>query len=138
MATNLDPSSGEGINEINITPFVDVVLVLLVIFMVAAPIMVKESLNVKLPKAGSSDSSQASQFGISINKRDQILLNGKPVSLETLKKEASIAHTLDRKVRALISADKESKHGSVVSVIDAVKQSGIDNFAFQIERTTND
>lgn len=138
MASNFDPSDSDGINDINITPFVDVVLVLLVIFMVTAPMMVRESLNLKLPKAESSDSAEPARLGISINSNGQFLINGELVSAETLKSEAQIALTENPKVQALISADQEAKHGDVVKVLDIIKQAGIDNFAFQIERVINE
>lgn len=134
MAANFDPNSDEGINDINITPFVDVVLVLLVIFMVTAPMMVKESLNIKLPKAESADRSEPAQLGIAINSNGQILLNGKIVNTETLLIESQLAHADNAKVQALISADKAATHGDVIKVLDIVKKAGIDNFAFQIER----
>lgn len=134
MATNFDPNSDEGINEINITPFVDVVLVLLVIFMVTAPMMVKESLNIKLPKSESADRSEPAKLGVAINSNGQILLNGKLIEEETLLIEAQLALTENTKVQALISADKMAKHGDVIKVIDIIKKAGIDNFAFQIER----
>lgn len=134
MGANFDPSSDEGINDINITPFVDVVLVLLVIFMVTAPMMVKESLNIKLPNANSADRSDPARLGIAINSNGQVLLNGELITVETLEVEASIALTENQDIQALISADKEAKHGDVIKVLDIIKKVGIDNFAFQIER----
>lgn len=134
MAAGFDPNDNDGINDINITPFVDVVLVLLVIFMVTAPMMVKESLNIKLPASKSSDKSEPKRFGIAINRNGQILVNGKMVSAEGLLLEAQSALIESPSIQALISADKESTHGSVIKVIDTIKQAGIENFAFQIER----
>lgn len=134
MGANFDPSNQEGINDINITPFVDVVLVLLVIFMVTAPMMVKESLNIKLPKADSADRSEPARLGIAINANGQVLLNGELVSVETLEIEASLALADKKNIQALISADKNAKHGDVIKVLDIIKKVGIDNFAFQIER----
>ena len=135
MASNFDPNQDEGINDIKITPFVDVVLVLLVIFMVTAPMMVKESLNIKLPSTETSDSSKPDRLGISINRNGQILINGELVSKDSLLSEASIAVTNNKEVQALISADVDPRHGDIVNVIDIIKKAGIDNFAFQIERT---
>lgn len=135
MGAKFDPNDSDGINDINITPFVDVVLVLLVIFMVTAPMMVKESLNIKLPQADSADRSEPARLGIAVNANGQVLLNGKLISAETLEIEAAMAVKENSKVQALISADKESKHGDVIKVLDIIKKVGIDNFAFQIERT---
>lgn len=135
MATKFDPNDEQGINDINITPFVDVVLVLLVIFMVTAPMMVKESLNIKLPQTNSSDRAESKRLGIAINANGQILFNGQLVTTEALEIEANLALTENKNVQALISADKEAKHGDVIKVLDIVKKVGIENFAFQIERT---
>jgi len=138
VGAKFDPSSDEGINDINITPFVDVVLVLLVIFMVTAPMMVKESLNIKLPSADSADRSEPARLGIAINSNGQVLLNGELITVETLEIEAGLALTENKNIQALISADKEAKHGDVIKVLDIIKKVGIDNFAFQIERIVNE
>jgi biopolymer transport protein ExbD len=137
MGAKFDPSDNDGINDINITPFVDVVLVLLVIFMVTAPMMIKESLNIKLPKSESSDASEPYRLGIALNRQGQVLLNGELISFEALALEAAIALTNNEKVQALISADEEARHGDVIKVLDIIKKAGIENFAFQIERQSN-
>ena len=134
MATQFDPNEDDGINDINITPFVDVVLVLLVIFMVTAPMMVKESLSIKLPKSQSSDRAEPARLGLSINSNGQILINGKLVDKKGLEIEALAALAENPNVQALISADKEARHGDIIGVIDIIKKVGIENFAFQIER----
>lgn len=134
MAFNLSDDS-EGINDINITPFVDVVLVLLVIFMVTAPVMLKDSLNVKLPKTLTADlSKKSSSVGVAITQDGQILLNGELVSMagfeERLKSYASSAP----ETQFLISADVEARHGDVVLVIDRLKANGLESFALQVEK----
>lgn len=134
MGAQFDPNEEDGINDINITPFVDVVLVLLVIFMVTAPMLVKESLNIKLPKSASSDRAEPARLGISINSNGQILINGQLVDQAGLELEATTALADNPNVQALISADKEARHGDIISVIDIIKKVGIENFAFQIER----
>lgn len=128
-------SSGgeEGIHEINITPFVDVVLVLLVIFMVTTPLIVKESLKIELPKSTESDGGTPSEVGIGINKDNQVLLNGELISISDLQKALSARP--DKEITtALISADKEARHGAIIEVINAIKKAGLDKFAFQIEK----
>jgi len=134
VASSFDPTGDDGINEINITPFVDVVLVLLVIFMVTAPIMVRESLNLKLPKAENADPAKPAQLGISINKNGQFLVNGNLVSPEGLAAEAQMALSDNPDLQALISADAMAQHGDVIKAIDVIKTAGIEDFAFQIER----
>jgi biopolymer transport protein ExbD len=137
MAGNsFDPNEiGEGINEINITPFVDVVLVLLVIFMVTTPIMVKEGLKVNLPKTLTSDSlSKSASIGIAVTKEGQILFGGKLLSDTDIQNRLSEIYKSAPETQFLISADTEARHGDVVRVIDLLKKNNLNFFALQIER----
>lgn len=134
MASNFDPSENESISEINITPFVDVVLVLLVIFMVTAPMMVKETMNIKLPKGKSTEKSESKTFSVAISKTGQILINGDLVDMTLLYDKALEVKNKFPNVQVLISADNESVHGDVIKVLDQVKLAGITNFAFQVEK----
>jgi biopolymer transport protein ExbD len=138
MAVNLNSDDSEGINDINITPFVDVVLVLLVIFMVTAPIMVKESMNINLPKGKSTERSQNKTFAIALSRTGQVLINGELVDMALLHDKAVQAKKDFSGVQVLIAADKESKHGDVIKILDEIKQAGIINFAFQVEKIINE
>lgn len=125
----------EGINDINITPFVDVVLVLLVIFMVTAPVMLKESLKVNLPKTLTSDiTTKASTVGVAITKEGQVVLNGRLLSEEGLQEEFKRIAGSAPETNFLISADTDSKHGDVVRLIDLLKRNGLNRFALQVEK----
>ena len=122
MATKLDDQD-DGINEINITPFVDVVLVLLVIFMVTAPVMMKESLKVNLPKTLTSDvTAKTDSIGVAITKEGQVLFNGKLLSTENLQNELRTISQKAPETNFLISADTETRHGDVVRMIDMLKK----------------
>jgi biopolymer transport protein ExbD len=134
MASNFDPSESDSISEINITPFVDVVLVLLVIFMVTAPIMVKESMNINLPKGKSTERSAVKTFAVAISKNGQVLLDGEVIEMSLIYDRAVKIKAENPDIQLLISADKESKHGEVINVLDQIKQAGITNFAFQVEK----
>lgn len=134
MAFN-SSSDSDGINEINITPFVDVVLVLLVIFMVTAPVMLKESLKVKLPKTLTSDlSKKSTTVAIAITQEGQILINGDLLEQEGFEKRLKEYSQSAPKTQFLISADAESKHKDVVKVIDRLKSYGLESFALQVEK----
>jgi biopolymer transport protein ExbD len=134
VATKFDDND-EGINDINITPFVDVVLVLLVIFMVTAPVMLKESLKVNLPKTLTSDvSTKAESIGIAITKEGQVLLNGKLLSSESLNLELKRLSKVAPMTNFLISADTETRHGDVVKMIDLLKKNNLNRFALQVEK----
>jgi biopolymer transport protein ExbD len=134
MAFNPSQDS-DGINDINITPFVDVVLVLLVIFMVTAPVMLKDSLKVKLPKTLTSDlTKKSSSVGLAITREGQVLLNGELVEQEGLEARLKSYAQTAPQTQFLLSADAEAKHGDVVRVIDRLKSNGLDHFALQVEK----
>lgn len=134
MATKLNDQE-DGINEINITPFVDVVLVLLVIFMVTAPIMLKESLKVNLPKTLTADvQNRSTSVGIAVTKEGQLLINGQLILEETFWEKLKEYARSAPDTQFLISADAEAKHRDVVKVIDALKKNNLNAFALQIER----
>jgi biopolymer transport protein ExbD len=131
---NSDSEASSIMTSINITPFVDVVLVLLIIFMITAPALVKEVMDIRLPKTASGDGQVMQTLGVAINKDGNILLNGQITDDEGLK--AAIKETLSKSqdAQAIISADVDVKYGRVVKVIDLLKSSGLEKFAVQIER----
>jgi biopolymer transport protein ExbD len=134
MAAKLDDHD-DGINEINITPFVDVVLVLLVIFMVTAPVMMKESLKVNLPKTLTSDvTAKTDSIGVAITKEGQVLFNGKLLSTDNLQNELRTISQNAPETNFLISADTETRHGDVVRMIDMLKKNNLNRFALQVEK----
>jgi biopolymer transport protein TolR len=136
MAGDLNLSSEEmgPISAINITPFVDVVLVLLVIFMVTAPALMKDAIQINLPKAASSDAQPKSPLGIAVTKQGQFLVNGQLSDAESLTAQVKAAAASDPETQALISADADARHADVVRAIDLVKSAGLRRFAIQIER----
>lgn len=134
-AVDPNPSDDSSLmSAINVTPFVDVVLVLLVIFMVTAPIIAKDLINVRLPKTESGDGKGMSTIGVSINKQGQILLNGIPVTEDSLRAEVTKAVQTDKDAQAIIAADVEAQYGTVARAIDIIKSAGLNKFAIQVER----
>lgn len=135
MAGKLSGSgSDEPIAEINIVPFVDIILVVLIIFMVTTPLIMKPSLNVNLPQASTGDETAPSELSISINTAGQILLNGEASDEAGLKTYAEELLKKRPDVQAVVSADKDVSHGKVVAVIDAVKGAGVKKFAITIDK----
>jgi biopolymer transport protein ExbD len=134
MAGKFD-NNDEGFNDINITPFVDVVLVLLVIFMVTAPVMMKEELKVNLPKTLTSDlTSKAASIGLAVTKEGQVVMAGKVMSDSSLTEELARISASAPETQFLLSADVESRHGDVVKVIDLLKKNNLNRFALQVEK----
>ena len=128
-----DDDDGRMITDINVTPLVDIVLVLLIVFMVTATYIVNPSIKVDLPKAASGSEQTQTTLSLTLEAGGTLDLNGE-VSNETAV-TAFIATALpkDPELQAVISADKESSHGQVVALIDLIKRAGIKRFAINVE-----
>ena len=124
----------ESISDINVVPLVDIVLVVLIIFMVTAPMFMKPSINVNLPKASAGDQSVPSQLSITMTKDGRTILNGVDADEETIKAKAQEQLAKNPDIQAIISADQDVLHGKVVHIIDVVKSLGVKKFAISIEK----
>ena len=135
MATAASASSRGrgGIVGINVTPMVDIVLVLLIIMMVSATYIVSQSLKVELPKTASSDDTVSKTYVVTITKDGQYLFNDKPLGKADLPAVLRGAKADSRDLNLVITADEHAYHGSVVGVIDAAKVEGITKFAINVE-----
>lgn len=131
-----DSSEGEisAFSAINVTPFVDVVLVLLVIFMVTAPFLSKDILGINLPKAANGEQKILKSMGIAVTAQGQFLLNGQLTSPEALVEVARQAAAENPEMQALISADGDAHHSDVVRAIDLIRTAGLVHFALQVEK----
>jgi biopolymer transport protein TolR len=124
----------DAITGINVTPLVDITLVLLIIFMVTASYIVKEAIEVDLPRAASGGETVGPTLSFAIDKTGALFLDGQPVSREVARAAVRTAVRKSPEARALIGADKMVAHGEVVSLIDLVKTEGLSKFAIQIAR----
>ncbi|GIX48371.1 MAG: protein TolR [Candidatus Tectimicrobiota bacterium] len=112
--------------EINVTPLVDVMLVLLIIFMITAP-MLEHEIDVQLPAATSAPrEATADELVLTVTKAGQIYLNQTPYALSALKPKLQALAQARPTPALLLRADAEVPYGVVVNVIAAVKQAGID------------
>jgi biopolymer transport protein ExbD len=130
-------SAGRGrapIVGINVTPMVDVVLVLLIIMMVSATYIVSQSLKVELPKTASSDDAVAKTYVVTITKDGKYFFNDQPITKDALASELRAARAAAKDVSLVITADQNAFHGQVVGVIDVAKVEGISKFAINVER----
>lgn len=125
----------EAITSINVTPLVDVCLVLLIIFMVTATYVVKETIEVELPRAAhGGETVQQETFAVAITKAGECFLNGAPVDDAGLVSAAAAAKARGVEVQAIVGADRKAAHGDVTHVLDVLKGAGVLKFAVQIER----
>src|SRR5262245_23463230 len=123
------------IASINIIPFVDIVLVLLVIFMLTSAAIARASLKVELPHASSAGSAVQSTLNLVCTRSGQLVIDGQPVAsvAEAAARVKRQAETNPR-TQAVIAADRGVEYGRVVELIDLVKKNGITTFALDVER----
>ena len=135
MAGSAKWDDDDGINEINVTPLVDVMLVLLVIFMVASIYIVKDAIEVDLPKAASAGEALETTLSIVIDREGRLYLNGRPTPDDVIAQACSQASSKDANAQAIIAADQNVKHGDVIRVIDLIRTNGLTRFAINVKAT---
>ena len=131
------PSNGEDeglLASINIIPFVDIVLVLLIIFMLTSIAIVRASMVVNLPKAATGGARVESTVNIVCNKDGSLMLNGARSNVDEIGKFVKRESATNSKLQAVIAADKGVEYGHVVDLIDLVKRNGVSAFALDVER----
>jgi biopolymer transport protein ExbD len=125
---------GDEITGINVTPLVDITLVLLIIFMVTATYVVKEAIEVDLPRAASGGETLGPTLALALDRDGALFLDGVPTSPEAARQAVRAAVARSAESRAVISADRAVSHGRFVEVIDLVKTEGLTRFAIDVER----
>ena len=126
--------SDDAITGINVTPLVDITLVLLIIFMVTAKLIAGQSVPLDLPKAATAGATQT-VLTVEIDDRGQVSANGEPMA-DRLALEAKAKGALgdDPSLRALISASARSSHGTVLQVMDTLRKVGLTKIAFAADK----
>lgn len=143
MAGNAGGADDEVISGINVTPLVDIMLCLLVIFMVTTSYVVADSLKVDLPEASTGDSTEPSVVMLTFTvEKDtgvrQLYVNGEKADEAALRAHIQKVKAEGKTdVQAVIAAEKNASHGEVIRLIDVVKQEGIVKFALNIESAGN-
>ena len=122
----------ESITGINVTPLVDIVLVLLIIFMVTAKLIVSKSVPLDLPKAASGTDVQT-VFSIVLLADGTTQVDSKPVANDdAIFPQAKAAREKNAELRAVIKADSAVPHGRVIHVLDLLKQAQVAKIAFGV------
>jgi len=134
MAGGASDSEDESITGINVTPLVDVALVLLIIFMVTASYIVKETIEVELPRAAHGGETVQKTFALLMTREGKVYLNGVPLDDAALVGEVQKAKAAGEDVQAIVGADKNATHGMVTHLLDLLKGAGVTKFAIQIEK----
>ena len=141
-----DPNSQSNmITAINVTPLVDITLVLLIVFMVTATYIVKATIEVELPRAASGGEDVGKTLNVlikqpnsDVRKADKpctiVALNGTVTDEAHLTEQLRKAAVEDASAKAMISADRDCRHSEFVHVVDLVKEAGITKFSINIEK----
>jgi biopolymer transport protein ExbD len=137
MAAQLDSGEDDFISGINVTPLVDVVLVLLIIFMITAPVIYQSAIKVQLPKAQTGETAQKSPLNFSITKEGAVSWNNEAMDWNTLETRLKTMGQQNPDQTAMISADEGTPHGIVIRLMDTLRMSGLSHFALNVEGRPN-
>lgn len=128
-------SASDGDDEItgiNVTPLVDITLVLLIVFMVTASFIVAPAIKVELPKASTAAPVQAT-LSIALTRDGTVYLDNAPVTHDELRRSIRAREKAGQELQAVLAADANVTHGKVVAVIDLVKSEGVASFALNTD-----
>lgn len=132
MSHGTNDNRDETISGINVTPLVDVVLVLLVVLMVTATYISSKGIPLELPRADSGEAVQA-PLSISIDRAGQIYLDGVALGIERLKEQLRALPGARSSLRVVIAADGSVEHRRVVQLIDVLRHEDITQFAINVD-----
>jgi biopolymer transport protein ExbD len=135
MAAKTSSNDSNTIAEINVIPLVDIILVVLIIFMVAAPMVMKPKIDINLPKSSTAQNdTDKTRMKVVLGKKGELFVDNQAVSLEGLTAESSKRAHLNPGTAALLVADKDSTLEMVTSLVDAIKLGGVQKVAFSIAK----
>jgi biopolymer transport protein ExbD len=123
------------IAAINVTPLVDVVMVLLIILMVSSTYIVAQTLKVQLPKARATDGTADKPTKVELLKDGSLRFNDNKITEAELTQKVKDAVAADPEMSLVVSADKEVMHGNVVHILDLAKLAGITKFAINVQQS---
>jgi biopolymer transport protein TolR len=132
MASVID-SDDDAITSINVTPLVDITLVLLIVFMVTASFIVAPAIKVELPKASTAAPSPPTTLSLILTREGHLYLNNTQVETDDVRRFIRDAHDAGKELQAMIAADAAVTHGRVVGLIDLVRSEGVESFAINTD-----
>ncbi len=128
-------NDSNGIVEINVIPLVDIILVVLIIFMVAAPLVMQPKIDISLPKASTAkEEKDKVPLRVVLGKNGELFLHNKPITLEGLREQSKAFYEANPNTSALLVADKAVTLEMVTELVDTIKSGGVQKVAFSIQR----
>jgi len=136
-AASNDDGTAPAITGINVTPLVDVTLVLLIVFMVTAKVIVSQAIPMPLPKASTPTAVQTT-LAVAVTAEGKLTLDGAPMADADALSRATKARVGDpataADTHAVIAADRGARHGAVIGAVDALRTAGVTKIAFAVDR----
>lgn len=127
-------NQGQSITDINITPLVDVMLVLLIIFMATAPLIHRRAINVNVPKVAHNERKATETLNLVMNEKREIFLGEQKVaSIDELKSQLEMLVRADPLVHIAILADQAIPYGEVVNLLDVARGAGAKKVALEVK-----
>jgi biopolymer transport protein ExbD len=122
--------SDDGINGINVTPLVDIMLVLLIIFMIATKLDQPGAMDVQLPRAATATETKSTELAIVVHRDGSLHLGGKPTTLAEIE---AVAARSTPDTQAAVSGDRGVPYEHIVAVMDALRRGGVYKLALPTE-----
>ena len=126
---------GDGaITGINVTPLVDVTLVVLIIFMATAPMIARRAIKLDLPKAAQHEKMATDALSVALDGERRLTLAGRPVTAEQLKRALALAVGVNAAQSVTVSADRALPYGDVASLLDDIRAAGVRKVGLEVVR----
>jgi len=132
MISDSERRLGPALSEINVTPFVDVMLVLLVVFLVTAPMLFR-GIDVRVPRTETRTVQPEERLVLTVTKEGAVFVGEQPITLARLERLLASLRQRNPKAAVFLRADERAAYGSVVKVMDIVKKAGIDRLGMVTE-----
>ena len=126
---------GEGaITGINVTPLVDVILVVLIIFMATAPIIARRAIKLDLPRVAVHEKMATDALNVALDGARRLTLSGKPVTAEQLRRALTLAVGVNAAQPVTVSADRALPYGDVAALLDDIRAAGVRKVGLEVVR----
>ncbi len=126
---------GEGpITGINVTPLVDVTLVVLIIMMATAPLIANRAIKIDVPRASNHERTATDALAVALDGKRALTLSGKPVTAEQLRRALAAAVRLSPEQPVTVAADKSLPYGEVTALLDDIRAAGVRKVGLEVVR----
>jgi biopolymer transport protein ExbD len=123
---------GGAITSINVTPLVDIILVVLIIFMATAPLIQRRAMKVEVPQAAHHEKTATEALQVTFDAKRVLAVNGQAMSVDEMKARMQKAVSAQPELHVTMAADKTIPYGEVVQVIDAVRGAGVKKIGLEV------